>query len=47
MKVVSSKQMKCIEQEAINAGISQDELMENAGLSIAKTVYSRLDSSHK
>mgnify|MGYP001159518681 CR=1 FL=1 len=47
MKVVSSKQMKCIEQEAINSGISQDVLMENAGLSIAKTVCSRLNSSHK
>ena len=47
MKVVSSKQMKTIEKKALCAGISEDELMENAGFTIATRVYSYLNPSTK
>lgn len=47
MKILSSHQMKLIEQQAMHIGISQNELMENAGLNIAKVTYSRLTSSTK
>ena len=47
MKILSSHQMKFIEQQAMHIGISQNELMENAGLNIAKVTYSRLTSSTK
>ena len=42
MKIVNSKQMLDIETEACNHGISQNRLMENAGLGIARRVRMHL-----
>lgn len=38
MKAVSAEQMRAIEQRAVEAGVSLDALMENAGLAVADAV---------
>lgn len=42
MKAVSTEQMRAIEQRAVEAGVSLDALMENAGLAVANTVSANL-----
>ena len=44
MKIVSNEQMRLIEQRSEEAGVSTDELMENAGLAIARIVRRELGS---
>ena len=44
MKIVTSEQMRLIEERSVEAGVSTDELMENAGLAVAKSVRVRLGS---
>lgn len=39
MKVVTASQMRSIEAKALSLGLSEDSLMESAGLSIAKRIY--------
>ena len=43
MKLVTAEQMRAIEQSCVDAGISLDELMENAGLAVAEAVNSGFD----
>ena len=38
MKIVTSEQMRKLEQRSAEAGISMDMLMENAGLAVAEEV---------
>jgi NAD(P)H-hydrate repair Nnr-like enzyme with NAD(P)H-hydrate epimerase domain len=38
MKLVTAEQMRTIEQSSADAGVSLDELMENAGLAVAEAV---------
>ena len=38
MRLVTAEQMRAIEQSAVDAGVSLDELMENAGLAVAEAV---------
>jgi NAD(P)H-hydrate epimerase len=38
MKLVTAAQMRAIEQSCVDAGVSLDELMENAGLAVAEAV---------
>ena len=38
MKLVTAEQMRAIEQSSVDAGVSLDELMENAGLAVAEAV---------
>ena len=38
MKLVSAAQMRSIEQACVEAGVSLDELMENAGLAVAEYI---------
>jgi hydroxyethylthiazole kinase-like uncharacterized protein yjeF len=42
MKAVTAEQMRTIEQRAVEAGVSLDALMENAGLAVAEAVLSHL-----
>ena len=44
MKIVTSEQMRLIEQRSEDAGVSTDELMENAGLAVARSVRRELGS---
>ena len=44
MKIVTSEQMRLIEQRSVDAGVSTDELMENAGLAVARSVREKLGS---
>ena len=44
MKIVTNEQMRLIEQRSEEAGVSTDELMENAGLAIARIVRRELGS---
>jgi len=44
MKIVTSEQMRLIEQRSEEAGVSTDELMENAGLAVARSVRRELGS---
>lgn len=43
VKLVTAAQMRSIEQSSVEAGVSLDELMENAGLAVAEYVRSELD----
>lgn len=45
MKVVTTRQMRDLEQASVRAGVSLDTLMENAGQAIAEAVRDRLPSS--
>ena len=45
MKLVTAKQMRAIEQSSVEAGISLDELMENAGLTVAEVVRTDFEES--
>ena len=38
MKIVTSEQMRCIEERSEESGVSTDRLMENAGLAVARSV---------
>ena len=42
MKIVTSEQMRLIEERSEQAGVSTDRLMENAGLAVARSVRRRL-----
>ncbi len=42
MKIVTSDQMRLLEQRSESAGVSTDSLMENAGLAVARSVRRRL-----
>lgn len=44
MKLVTAAQMQAIEQSCVDAGISLDDLMENAGLAVAEAVRDDLGS---
>ena len=44
VKIVSVRQMREIEQASVRAGVSLDDLMENAGLAIAEALRDRLPS---
>ena len=44
MKIVTNEQMRLIEQRSEEAGVSTDELMENAGLAVARIVRRELGS---
>lgn len=43
MKAVTAEQMQAIEQRSVDAGVSLDALMENAGLAVADEVAARLE----
>ncbi len=43
MKVVTSDQMRLLERRAIEAGVPEDALMENAGLAVARSIGRILD----
>lgn len=43
MKAVTADQMRAIEQRSVEAGVSLDALMENAGLAVADAVAARLE----
>lgn len=43
MKAVTAEQMREIEQRSVDAGVSLDSLMENAGLAVANEVAARID----
>ncbi len=45
MKVVTTRQMRELEQASVRAGVSLDTLMENAGLAIAEALRDRLPTS--
>ena len=45
MKAVTSEQMREIELRSVDAGVSLDTLMENAGLSVANAVTDRLSET--
>ncbi len=45
MKVVTTRQMRELEQASVRAGVSLDALMENAGLAIAEALRDRLPAS--
>ena len=45
MKLVSVEQMHNFENEAINKGLSIQEMMENAGENLGKKIY-RIAHSH-
>ena len=38
LKIVSSSQMSAIEEKSVQLGISKDQLMENAGLNLARAL---------
>ncbi len=42
MKIVTSEQMRRIEERSEQAGVSTDRLMENAGLAVARSIRRRL-----
>ncbi len=42
MKVVDTKEMKFIEKSCLDYGITEDQLMENAGKSIAKIIHAQI-----
>ncbi len=44
MKLVTAAQMRSIEQACVEAGVSLDELMENAGLAVAEYIRDSFDS---
>ena len=44
MKIVTTDQMRSIESHAVSLGITEDSLMESAGLAIAKRVYQLLQN---
>ncbi|MBT4514459.1 MAG: bifunctional ADP-dependent NAD(P)H-hydrate dehydratase/NAD(P)H-hydrate epimerase, partial [Chloroflexi bacterium] len=44
MKVVTTRQMRELEQASVRAGVSLDTLMENAGQAIAEALRDRLPS---
>lgn len=46
MKAVTAEQMRMIERRAVEAGVSLDSLMENAGLAVADAVSVRLRDLH-
>ncbi len=46
MKLVTAAQMQAIEQSSVEAGVSLDTLMENAGLSVAEWVRARFDEDN-
>lgn len=43
MKVVTTDQMRTLEQRAIDAGVPEEALMENAGLGVARSIAQRID----
>ncbi len=43
MKVVTSDQMRLLERRAIESGVPEDTLMENAGLAVARSISRILD----
>ena len=43
MKVVTSDQMRLLERRAVEAGVPEDTLMENAGLAVARSIGHILD----
>jgi len=45
MKLVTANQMRAIEQSSVDAGVTLDELMENAGLAVAEVVRADFDES--
>ena len=45
MKIVTTDQMRSIESHAVSLGITEDSLMESAGLAIAKRVYQLLQNT--
>ena len=45
MKLVTADQMRAIEQSSVDAGVSLDELMENAGLAVAEVIRTDFDES--
>ena len=47
MKLVTADQMRAIEQSSVDAGVSLDELMENAGLAVAESVRDRWDTHNE
>ena len=47
MKLVTADQMRAIEQSSVEAGVSLDELMENAGLAVAESVRDRWDTHNE
>ena len=42
MKLVTSAQMRTLEERAVEAGVDLDQLMENAGLNVAQEVWMQL-----
>jgi len=44
MTIVTTQQMRDLEFKSENEGVSQDTLMENAGLAVAKTIRGQFDS---
>jgi NAD(P)H-hydrate epimerase len=45
VKIVTTRQMRDLEQASVRAGVSLDTLMENAGQAIAEALRDRLPSS--
>jgi hydroxyethylthiazole kinase-like uncharacterized protein yjeF len=46
MKLVTAAQMRGIEQSSVEAGVSLDELMENAGLAVAESIRDRFADNY-
>lgn len=46
MRAVTVAQMKAIEQSSVDAGVSLDTLMENAGLAVAEAVSDEMDGAY-
>ena len=46
MKLVTAAQMQAIEQSSVEAGVSLDTLMENAGLTVAEWVRASFDEDN-
>ncbi len=42
MKLVTSAQMRVLEERAVEAGVGLDELMANAGLNVAQEAWMQL-----
>src|SRR5689334_5392614 len=42
MKLLTSSEMRSLEQASVEAGVSLDQLMENAGLAVAQEVWMTL-----
>ena len=45
MKIVNTEQMRQFENAQVDAGVSLDQLMENAGLAIARSISNLLDGT--